>query len=60
MSQDLIVVARKPQPKRERHEPELWPIHLEASTPVEVHLSQGAGTATEWIPLEAFDGSLTW
>jgi hypothetical protein len=59
MSQNLIVVARNPQPKRERHQPELWLIHTQGERPVEVYLSQGAGTSTEWILLEAFDGSLT-
>jgi hypothetical protein len=60
MSQNLIIVARNPQPKRELYHPDLWLLYTPGERPVEVRLSQDTGIASEWVPIEAFDGSLTW
>jgi hypothetical protein len=33
MSQNLIIVARNPQPKRELYHPDLWLLYIWASVP---------------------------
>ncbi len=50
MSQNLVIVARNPLPKRERQQPDLWLVHTPGNRPVEVHLSQPRSSANDWIP----------
>ena len=52
MSQNLIVVARNPHPKRELYHPDLWLIHTPGERPVEVHLSQPHSSANDWIRVD--------
>ncbi len=55
MSSNLTIVARNPHPKRELYHPDLWLIHTQRESPVEVRLSNSIRTETEWIHLEALD-----
>jgi len=59
MSQNLIIVARNPRPKRERHQPDLWLIHTPGERPFEVYRSQPRSSTNDWIPLDAMNRSLT-
>jgi hypothetical protein len=59
MSQNLTVVARNPQPKRELYQPDLWLIYTPGERPIEVHLSQSHNGSRDWIPLDIGNSSLT-
>jgi hypothetical protein len=59
MSQNLVIVSRNPQPKRELNHPDIWLIYTPGELPVEVHLPQLCSAAIDWIPLETVNRSLT-